>query len=61
MYGRLVRTRVLRKTVPLRRNIMRPSRKPMIMLWIARACWRAWRRAGSPPQFRFTLSVMESR
>jgi len=62
MYAYLVRTHVLRKTVLLRRNLMRPWRQPMIMLQTARACWRAWRRAGAPPQSRFTTpSAMESR
>jgi GT2 family glycosyltransferase len=62
MYAYLVRTHVLRKTVLLRRNLMRPWRQPMIMLQTARACWRAWRRAGAPPQSRFTLpSAMDPR
>jgi GT2 family glycosyltransferase len=62
MYGYLIRTHVLRKTVLLRRNLMRPWRQPMIMLQTARAGWRAWRRAGAPPQSRFTTpSAMESR
>ena len=40
---------VLRKTVPLKRNLMRPWLQPMIIMQTGRALWRAWRNAEAHP------------
>jgi hypothetical protein len=41
MFGRLVVGHVLRKTVLLRRNLVRPWRQPQVILATARGLWRA--------------------